>query len=312
MIFPALTFSQSDIIDKVERLIDSKEYKQSEETLKEILKNDPDNLSVLEKLGDVYSHQKEWGKAVTCYKKLKELQPNVANNHYKYGGALGMKALGMSKLKAVFNVGDIRNAFIKAIELDPNHIDAHWALVEYYVQIPGIVGGSKRKALQVTDKLQKISAVDGYLARGYVHEYKGDPKLAEESYRMAIKVGGSLNCYQKLTSLYESTTNEPHKAIKNIEETQKKHERNALHYQIGKVSAEYNVELDKGLQCLQQFVANYSVADGVPIEWAYLRLAQIYRLKENKEQAKKWVHKALMVRATFEQAQKEKELIYTL
>ena len=113
-----------------------------------------------------------------------------------------MKALSISKLKALGIIGDVKRSFLKAAELDPNHIDARWALVELYVSLPGIVGGSNSKALKYANELQKLSKVDGYLAKGYVYEYDDKPELAEKYYKLAIKVGGSVTCYEKLSNFY--------------------------------------------------------------------------------------------------------------
>ncbi|NAS32316.1 tetratricopeptide repeat protein [Flavobacteriaceae bacterium R38] len=311
IIFPFVLISQSRVIDEVQSLIDKKQFSESEQTLKAALKDNKDDAELLEKLGDVYSHQKRWNEALVYYKKLKNTYPNVANYHYKYGGALGMRALTISKIRALFSINEIKNSFIRAIELEPDHIDAHWALIESYVQIPGVAGGSKQKAIEWANHLQEISAVDGHLAKGYIYEYKGDPELAEENYRKAIKVGGSLKCYQKLTDFYESK-NQPLKAIKNIEAADAKHQRNALHYQIGKVCADYNVELDKGIYCLERYISNYTVEDGVPLEWAYYRLAQIYRRKNDKNEAIKWIDKAIMTKMEFKQAIDEKQRILSI
>ena len=119
------------------------------------------------------------------------------------------------------------------------------------------------------------------------------------------------HCFQQLTNLYESNK-EPENAIANIEETHKKHERNALHYQIGKVCADYNIQLDKGEKCLAIFIKNHSSKDGVPIEWAYYRMAQIQKHRNNKNDALKWIDKALTIKADFKQALSEKEVILSL
>ena len=126
------------------------------------------------------------------YKKLVKANPYNANYHYKYGGALGMKALSVSKLKALGIIGDVKRFFFKAAELDPKHIDARWALVELYMSLPGIIGGSKSKSLKYADELENLSKVDGYLAKGYIYEYDDEPELAEKYYKIAIKVGGSV------------------------------------------------------------------------------------------------------------------------
>lgn len=289
-LFPVLVIGQTSI-DNVDILFQNKQYAQAEKNIIQFLESHPSDLKAIELLGDTFGHQKKWDEAITEYKKLVEANSSNANYHYKYGGALGMKALE-NKFKAIGFIGDVKASFIKAAELDPKHIDARWALVELFMQIPGVFGGSKNKSLQYAQELENLSKVDGYLAKGYIYEYDNEPELAEKFYKLAIHEGGSLTCFDKLTNLYESKK-EPKKAIQNIEEAQKKHQRNALHYQIGKVGAEYNVELQKGEQCLQVYLKNYSPEDGVPKAWAHYRLAQINTYKNNKTEALKHINIAL-------------------
>ncbi|MFT5245245.1 MAG: tetratricopeptide (TPR) repeat protein, partial [Glaciecola sp.] len=206
--------------------------------------------------------------------------------------ALGMKALSVNKMRALGIIGDVKDAFLKAAELDPKHIDARWALVELYMQLPGIIGGSTSKSFKYAKELEALSKVDGYLAKGYIYEYDDEPELAEKYYKLAIETGGSLTCYDKLTNLYEKEK-QTGKVITNIEASGEKHKRNAMHYQIGKVCAEYNIQLDKGEKCLLIYIDNYSAKDGVPKAWAYFRLAQIYKFRKNKVDALKWIDKAI-------------------
>ncbi|MFC0604727.1 tetratricopeptide repeat protein [Winogradskyella pulchriflava] len=286
-----MCFSQT-AKEKASTFIANKQFKSAQSEMISFLETNPDDVEAIELLGDAYGHQKKWDEAIEQYEKLKDRYPNKANYHYKYGGALGMKALSVSKLRALGIIGDVKEAFHKAAELDPNHIDTRWALVELYVSLPGIVGGSNSKALKYAQELENLSKVDGYLAKGYVYEYDDEPELAEKYYRLAIKVGGSVTCYEKLTNFYEGQK-QPEKAIENMEEAHQKLQRNALHYQIGKVCADYNIQLEKGEKCIKAYIANHSSKDGVPKEWAYYRLAQIYKHKENKSEALKWIDKAI-------------------
>ncbi|WP_242202427.1 tetratricopeptide repeat protein [Aestuariivivens insulae] len=289
-LLPIIVFSQTEF-DQANRLVQDKDFVKAEQLMLQYLKVNPNSLQAIELLGDVYGHQKKWDEAIGEYQKLMEANTNNANYHYKYGGVLGMKALE-NKLKAIGLIGGIKASFLKAAALDPNHIEARWALVELYMQLPGIFGGSKSKSLKYAEELEKLSTVDGYLAKGYIYEYDDEPQLAERYYKLAINEGGSLTCFNKLVGLYE-TTKEPEKAIKTIEEAQQKHSRNALHYQIGKIAAEYNIQLQKGEQCLKIYIKNYSVQDGVPKAWAHYRLAQIHMHKNNKDQALMYIDLAL-------------------
>ena len=290
-LFPILTFGQSNL-DEVEAFFWEKQFKKAEQLVSNYLKTHPKNLQAIELLGDAYGHQKQWDAAILQYEKLVDIKENNANYHYKYGGALGMKALSVSKLRALGIIGDVKEAFLRAAELDKNHIGTRWALVELYMQLPGVFGGSKSESLLYAKELEALSKVDGYLAKGYIYEYDDEPELAEKYYKMAIKEGGSVTCFNKLTTLYENEK-EPEKAIENIEAAHKKHQRNAMHYQIGKVAAEYNIELQKGARCLQTYLDNYSAEDGVPKAWAYYRLAQIHMHKKNKQEALRYIELAI-------------------
>ncbi|WP_243471058.1 tetratricopeptide repeat protein [Winogradskyella sp. MH6] len=303
-------FSQSSK-DNAKSYISDKNYKKAQQELTSYLESNSTDIEAIELLGDAYGYQKKWDEAIEQYEKLKDNYPKNANYHYKYGGALGMKALSVSKIKALGIIGDVKSAFLKAAELDPKHIDARWALVELYVSLPGIVGGSISKALKYANELQNLSKVDGYLAKGYVYEYDDEPELAEKYYKLAIKEGGSVTCYEKLTNFYESQ-DQPDKAIDNLEEAQQKHQRNAMYYQIGKVCADYNIQLEKGEKCLKAYLSNHSSKDGVPKAWAYYRLAQIYKHKKNKTEALKWIDKAITGLPKIEVFQEEKVLISKL
>mgnify|MGYP000046898559 FL=1 len=289
--FPLFLIGQTSLTE-AQKLIESKQFYKAEKVLILFVNNNPDNIQATELLGDAFGYQKKWDDAITQYKLLVEAKPTEANFHYKYGGALGMKALNVSKIRAIGIIGDVKEAFLKAAQLDPNHVDTRWALVELYMQLPGIIGGSKSKSFKYANELEKLSKVDGYLAKGYIYEYDKEPELAEKFYKLAIKEGGSITCYDKLTKFYEKE-GKSIKAISNLEAAHVKHKRNAMHYQIGKVCADYNVQLEKGEFCLKVYIDNYSSQDGVPKAWAYYRLAQIYKHKKDKDEALIWIDKAI-------------------
>ncbi|GAA4268105.1 tetratricopeptide repeat protein [Hyunsoonleella aestuarii] len=298
-------------LDGADALFKKKQYNKAEQYIKGYLQSYPKDLEGIELLGHAYFHQEKWDEAINTYESLIEVQPKNANYQFKYGGVLALKAKSISKLRALGLIGDAKDALIKSANLDPNHIEVRWALVELYMQLPGIVGGSKTKSLKYANELQNISKVDGYLAKGYIYEYDDKLELAEKYYKMAIKEGGSLTCFQKLTDLYENE-DAPEKAIANIEAAQKRHERNALHYQIGKISAEYNIQLQKGERCLKTYLKNYSLKDGVPMAWAHYRLAQIHMHQNNKLEALKYIDLALAELPEIKPFKEQKELILSL
>ncbi len=210
-LFPLLVFSQSDF-EKGEKLFLQAKYVLAKPILENIIKENPSHLKALEYLGDIEGLNKSWDKAMNYYNKLRKLKPAEANYHYKYGGCLGMKAKESNKFKALGMIEEIKISFEKALKLNPNHIEARWALIKLYLELPGILGGSEERALQYAGELLKISPVDGYLAKGCIAEYFARYKEAERNYAKAIAVGGSKTTYQKLANLYKNKMNQPDKA----------------------------------------------------------------------------------------------------
>lgn len=310
IMIPLLSLAQGDF-EYAKAYFDKEDFSKAKPLFQKYLNSHPNHKKTREYLGDIAGYTENWEVAITYYEDLLEEDKNNANYNFKYGGALGMKALSVNKLRALTYISDIRTAFEKAAELDPEHIETRWALVEFYIQLPGIIGGSENKAIEYANELGGISEVDGHLANGYIAEYSDRPKDAEGFYKKAIEVGGSPHTYEKLSSLYENSS-QPKKAIEASAESLKIHKRNQLNYQIGKIAAQYNVKVEIGIICLQKYIENHSVKDGVPKDWAYYRLAQIYKNQSQKDTALLWINKALESRPNFKEAKKEKEFILKL
>jgi len=211
LLLPLVTYSQTDI-EKAEKLFVKQKYVEAQPLFEALYIQDPKNCKVIEYLGDIQGHQQNWDAALHYYKTLKIMKPNEADYYYKYGGVLGMIAKDSNKFKALGMIADIRTSFEKAIQLNPKHIDARWALIELYLQLPGIVGGSESKAISYSDQLYKISPVDGYLSKGKIAEYFNRYTDAEIQYKKAIDTGSSKVGYQKLAALYKNKMKQPEKA----------------------------------------------------------------------------------------------------
>ncbi len=207
--------------EKAEKLFQRKKYDQAKVLFENDLKENPNNYKTIEYLGDIAGHQKKWDEAINDYKILKNQFPKTANYYYKYGGALGMKAKSVNKLKALSMIDEVEKSFLTAAKLDPKHIDSRWALVMLYIELPGIVGGSENKANKYSDELMNLSKVDGYLSKGYIEEYFNRYEKAEIDYIKAHEIGNSKTTFQKLYNLYLNKIKDKTKAKKLKEQFEK-------------------------------------------------------------------------------------------
>lgn len=269
----------------------------------------PDDLATLEYLGDIAGDAKEWDTAMIYYKALVDHDPTNANYHYKYGGVLGMKALSVNKFSAALYISDVKMHFKKAATLDPTHTKVRAALVELYMQLPAIIGGSEDTALFYANQLTELSLEKGYLAKGYIASYTGDLVAAEQFYKNAVAQQGSLDSFSKLIDFYKNTS-QVQEAIQMLKQnlTLDGHQ-NELNYLIGELAASHNLEPQLAIKHLKIYLQYYSAENITPIQWPYFRLAQVYRSMGDKTKALFWIDKALAIAPGFTQAAKEKILI---
>jgi tetratricopeptide (TPR) repeat protein len=83
--------------------------------------------------------------------------PQASNCYLAWGNALGAKAMNAGIMSAMGYAGTIRDAFIKAVELDPRNTEARFSLLQYYVQAPALVGGGKGKAQTLATQTAAIN-----------------------------------------------------------------------------------------------------------------------------------------------------------
>ena len=125
IIFLLPTFASSQTsFEKADKLFSQEKYASAKPIYESILNDNPTNLKVIENLGDIEIHLKNWDKAISYYQTLKKLKPSEANYYYKYGGALGLKSQAGGKWVAIRLIGDMKESFEKAISLNPKHIEA--------------------------------------------------------------------------------------------------------------------------------------------------------------------------------------------
>lgn len=187
---------------------------EAKQMFQDYLKSHPNHSKSIEYIGDIAGYQKQWNEAIEYYQKLKISFPKTANYWYKYGGALGMKAKESNKFKALGMIDEIEESFLMAAKLESKHVETRFALVMLYLELPGIIGGSEKKAQKYADELMRISSVQGFLAQGYIDVYFKRFIKAELNYKKAFEIEPSKITFEKLYDLYLNKLKDKSKASK--------------------------------------------------------------------------------------------------
>ncbi|MFZ6649466.1 tetratricopeptide repeat protein [Undibacterium sp. TJN25] len=116
--------------------------------------------------------------------------PQNSECHEALGNVLGTKAVSAGIMSAIGYAGKIRDAFQKAVELDPKNYDARFSLLQYYLQAPGFVGGGSGKAQTLAADTAKINPAAGKLLQAQIDV--SDSKTAKaEADVLAVNTAGS-------------------------------------------------------------------------------------------------------------------------
>ena len=106
LMLPAFMLSQASF-KQAEIYYDNEEFQKAKPLFEANLERNPDHAKTREYLGDIASYSNDWDTAISYYETLVEEDPNSANYNFKLGGALGMKAQEISKIRALSYVGAI-------------------------------------------------------------------------------------------------------------------------------------------------------------------------------------------------------------
>jgi len=110
--------------------------------------------------------------ALNVLQRAEAQDPRNTRIHYLLGVAYGNLAQNASAFRRVSLARHTRDEFERAVELDPNDLDARWALVQYYALAPGYLGGSEQKARQQADEIGKRDASLGKRAFDFLAQKK--------------------------------------------------------------------------------------------------------------------------------------------
>jgi Tfp pilus assembly protein PilF len=102
------------------------------------------------------------------------------------GRAYGLTAQGSTLLEQVRLARKARTCFARAVELDPSNVAALSDLARYDMRAPGMLGGGKKKAREIIDRVAALDPERGHVLLGELAELEKKPAGAEAEFRLAL------------------------------------------------------------------------------------------------------------------------------
>lgn len=192
-------------------LIKAKKYAEAERAISAKLAVEMTNPDALAAKTDLILSEGKVSRldeAVSIAEKCIASNPKSSVCHEALGNSLGVKADKGGMMSGVASLGKIRDAFKKAIELDPKNFTAAYSLMTFYMDVPGLLGGSNSKAKELIEQTKLVSpaaaslfqakfdAKDGNIAKARANalavNVSGAPMIAQLQHDLLIQIGIAL------------------------------------------------------------------------------------------------------------------------
>jgi len=230
------------------------------------------------KIADLAFYYKDWDTAIGFYEKI-VLNVPKGDSYFRLSVAAGRKSLEVSRLNSISYLSKTRTALLKGLELQPNNPLFLRTAIEIFYEIPYFLGGDKEFAKEKAALLYELDPVEGLMAKGYLNEKEEDLVLAKLNYSKAIKL-----------------------ILKEELELILNRERRDLAYELGRVTADFEINDELGITSLQFYLKNYNFIDNIALEWVYFNLAKISIKQKAMQKSKIYLEKALEIKPDFKQA----------
>lgn len=152
----------------------------------------------------LYSSVDQFDDAVPACEAAAAAAPSSSNYTLALARAYGAKAAHAGALTGMRLVGKIRGSFERAVQLDPNNVEALSDLGQFYVEAPGMVGGGVDKARALVLRLQPLSPARSHRLSAMIAAKQKNDAHAEQEYQAELAVAQSAEAYVDLASFYRS------------------------------------------------------------------------------------------------------------
>lgn len=236
--------------------------------------------------------EKEFERAVTADDK------NAVYHHW-LANAVGQQAQNANPIRQGLMARRIRNEWERAVELDPNFLDARDALITFYLQAPGFMGGSPEKARAQQREIANRNVTRGHFAAASIAAFEKDTVGVERALRAAIAAAPDSVRFMIALAQRQQSWNRIPAAFTTLDQALAKRPTDiALRFQLGRLAASTGQQLPRGEQILRALTTEpeWVIENSRPSRAAvHYRLGMVLEKQGKKPDAKAQYERALVL-----------------
>jgi tetratricopeptide (TPR) repeat protein len=272
----------------IHKLISAHKYDEARaETQALVAKNASDDVA-LHCIGYIALAQDKSGEAVDWLEKAVKANDQSAVHHLELGNALGTEAQKANKLRQPFLARRVKTEFELAVARDPKLVDAHDGLMEFYLQAPGVMGGSLEKAKEQAHIIATLDAYSGHAAMASIARHEKDVAGEQTALEAALAAApDTINAWYQLAVFYQNQQKWP-EAFALLERMFKERPGELVsHFYYGRAAAISGENLDRGARELKQWLSTAAASAPQTTQSAgHWRLGMIFEKHAKKDSAR--------------------------
>jgi tetratricopeptide (TPR) repeat protein len=268
-----------------------------------LAKRTPDDADAWVALTRARLQARQPAKAIEAAERATRLAPGNAQAFYWLGNAYGNRIGEVNMVSKMSLAPKLRDAFEKAVELDPALLDARSSLIEFYMQAPGVIGGGVDKARAQATAIGKYDRARGLLAEGSIARHQKNLPQALKVYQQAhaLKPGDApIRLALLLTQQDAGRWDEAYETARkwSVDEPANGTPR----YQLGRLAAQSGKYLDEGEAALRTYLKLPRKPGDPEPKHAHYRLGQVLAHAGRKDEARAELQAALKIDSRFGEA----------
>lgn len=217
-------------------------------------------------------------------------EPNVGLYHLWLGNAVGQQTATANVVRQPFMARRIKAEFERAIELDPELLDARDGLIQFYLQAPGVMGGSEAKAREQQREIARRDAARGHIAMANIAWHARDTVNTERALMAAIAARPDSAVPVMSLAIRQHGWGRASQAFATLDGFLARHPQHVgIRYQYGRIAAVSGQNLAQGERHLRALIADTSWTPGgyaASRAATHARLGDILRHQGKRDEAR--------------------------
>ena len=299
--------SVDSLLARADRALEDEDTDAAERLFSEVLSRDSGAHRALCGLAIVGLIEGDHDKAIDYAREAIKKDKKNSRYHLMLANGYGMKA-SRGGVKAMYYGRKFKKECERAVEYDPENVQAHRALLSFCMHAPSVMGGGIEKAKKRAETIASLDAYHGHVAHGAIAQLEDDNEAAEASYLAAAAVDSQNSDGWSLLGRFYIDVERPADAVPVFERVRELEPDDPVAvYQLARAHAECGDDLVAAEEGFKAYIAAEDRPEKPEVASAHWRLALVYEDQGRYEEAMAELDEALRLNPEHLMAAESKE-----